>query len=264
MKEYQLLISTLNKDARTLCEKNNIDSDAIIINQKDCNSYECFEMNGYSIEEYGFSQRGIGLSREMALNLSSAEIIQFTDDDVVFEEGYRDIILSEMKKHPEADAIIFTDEILKYSRGDEEKVKRIMGYFHRIGLFEATFLRMVCCAIRSERLRYYNIHFNTLLGNKEKYKSGEDTGFLCDMIRAGMRVYVSPIKIATTDFSESTWYNGKDNAYFVLRGSAMAAIFPKSCWLAAFLKAIKNRKHSSFKEVYKSYLQGIKEYKSHL
>ena len=264
VKEYQLLISTLEKDAHSLCEKNNIDSDAIVINQNDCNFYECFEINGYSIEEYGFSQRGIGLSREMALNLSSAEIIQFTDDDVVFIKGYRDIVLSEMRAHPEADAIIFSDEVSEYVRGDERKIGDIMKKFHRINLYEATYLRFVCGAIRSEKLRYNNIHYNTLLGTKGKYDSGEDTAFLCDMIRLGLKVYVSPKVIANTSFSESTWYEGKNAAYFRERGSLMAAVFPKNCIAMAFIKAFKNRKVSSFKEIFNNYLQGIREYKSHL
>lgn len=262
--DYQLLISTLNGDSVDICHKCNISSDAIIVNQTDKNTYQVNSFDEFTVEEYGFSQRGIGLSREMAFNLSSAEIIQFSDEDVVYFENYREVVLKEMEKHPEADAILFQYQIFGGVRGDEKKKAKIFKKYHRLSLREATYIGLICGAIRSEKLRYHNIHFNTMFGTKGQYDCGEDTIFLCDMVRSGMRVFVSPITIASTSVEKSSWFIGRTDRYYFNKGSVMAAEFPYCCWVMAFVKALKNQKSLSFKSVLKNYFAGISEYKSHL
>ena len=88
----QILVSSVNKDVHELPDKMNIETDAVIVNQlvgtggesKD----EVFETKAGTICAYTRCEKGVGLSRNTALSKSDSEIIQFGDDDIIYDSGY--------------------------------------------------------------------------------------------------------------------------------------------------------------------------------
>lgn len=65
--KIQMLVSAVNQDVRTLAERMNIRTDAVIINQCGAFGYEEYERGNHTIRCYSFRERGVGLSRNNAL-----------------------------------------------------------------------------------------------------------------------------------------------------------------------------------------------------
>ena len=256
---YQLLVSTMNRNDFCIAEDMNIHSNAIIINQCDHFGFDTISKNGSQIQMYSFPERGIGLSRNSAFMRSDADIIEFADDDMVFMDTHKEDVLREFEKHPEADAILFSVESLN---PDRPLLK--INEFGRVTKIEALKYGCARLAIRREKLLYNNLSFSLLFGGGAKYGSGEDTVFLQDCIRAGLKIYRSTIKVADVKQESSTWFRGYDEKYYRDKGALFAAALPKMCYLYAVMTVIKNEK--SLREMRKKlqlYVDGISEFKQH-
>ena len=254
---YQLLVSTMNCRDWKICENMGIQSDAIIINQSDFTGQERRVINGKTISLLSFEERGVGLSRNNALMRASADIVEFADDDMIMVDGYEKLVLDEFKKHPNADAILFSIDSLNSERPllNIDSFQRV----NRIGALKYGGSRL---AVRREKVLYNNICFSLLFGGGAVYGSGEDTLFLQDLIKSGLRVYKSPVKIADVKQETSSWFNGYTDKYFFDKGALFAAVFPYGCYIYALLSAIKNRKNAkSACKIIKLYAQGIRAYK---
>ena len=83
-----------------------------------------------------------------------------------------------------------------------------------------------------------------------------------DCLRAGLRIYESPRKVADVKQDTSTWFKGFNEKYYRDKGALFAAVFPLNCYLYSLLTALK-RKDSKFSRprVLKLFLEGIREYK---
>ena len=200
---YQLLISTMNQTDFTLIDEMNLASDTIIINQSNTHKYECVERNGNQYKMYSFCEHGVGLSRNSAFMRADADIIEFADDDMIFVENYKELVLNAFSKCPEADAILFSIKSL-----NPERPLHAIKKFKKIGKVEARKYGCARLAIRKSKLLYHNIAFSLLFGGGAKYGAGEDTILVNDLIDAGLKVYVSPIKIADVKQETSSWFRG--------------------------------------------------------
>lgn len=120
----QVLVSAVGQDVSTLAERMHLESDAIIINQADTFAVQEYEHAGKNICCYSFAEKGVGLSRNNALLRATADIILFSDEDIVYDAGYEQKILREFEKHPEADMLLFN------MRVGESRVTYYTEQFH--------------------------------------------------------------------------------------------------------------------------------------
>lgn len=256
--KYQLLVSAMNQTDFSLIDKMKIDSNTIIINQSDENKYESIIVNDNYIEMYTFNERGVGLSRNSAFMRANSEIIEFADDDMIFVSNYSKKVIQEFEMHPEADAILFSVESLNPDRPLHKIAK-----YKRVNRIESRKYGCARLAIRREKLIYNNISFSLLFGGGAKYGSGEDTLLIHDLIKAGLKVYISPLKIADVRQENSSWFKGYTDKYFFDKGALMYATYPFLCVLIAFVMAIKhsNLSYCMFKKIFFLYLDGIKDYR---
>ena len=86
--KLETLVSAVREDVAALAEKMNLQSDAVIINQCDENTYLEYEYGGNTIRGYSFAEKGVGLSRNNALLRAKADIVLFSDEDIVYHDGY--------------------------------------------------------------------------------------------------------------------------------------------------------------------------------
>ncbi len=254
---YQLLISTMHRTDDTILEKMRICSDAIVINQCDRIDKETIDYCENKIQFYSFDERGVGLSRNSAMMRAEADIIEFADDDMIFTDSYREDVLREFEAHPEADAILFSVESL-----NPQRPLLKISKFARVKRREALKYGCARLAVRREKILYNNIAFSLLFGGGAKYGSGEDTLFLQDCLRAGLRIYKSPIKVADITQDDSTWFHGYTEKYFTDKGALFAAAMPKMCYGYALATAM----HSSIpgfgkRSVMSLYAKGIRNFK---
>ena len=262
MPRLQLLVATMNlTDIIGLCDKMHIASDALIINQSDCVKYECLFYHGYKIECYTFAERGLSRSRNNALLRCTGEILCIADDDMVYTDTYREDIINEFQKHPEADALVFNVTVLN----DERSGKPIEKYA-RVGKRESREYGSVHIAIRKRALIGKNVYFNTLFGSGATYSCGEDTLFLKELIEKDLKLYKTPIRIASVDMSDSTWFKGYNEKYFKDKGALIEAAYPRCSYLLAILQSVRNSKKSlgSYKKaakLFSYYTSGIADYR---
>lgn len=255
---YQLIVSTMNQQDDSLIEKMNIHSDAIIINQADRVGYHEVKQQENTIKWYHFNERGIGLSRNSGMMRADADIIQFADDDMVFTETYSQDVLAEYEKHPEADVILFSNRCL-----NKDCMPYPVDRFGRVGRLEAVNFGGARITARREKLLYNNISYSLLFGGGAKYAAGEDVTFIQDCIKAGLKVYKSPVIVSTMKQDTSTWFTGYHKKYFVDKGALLAANFPLISRLGVYVHALKKSRGSeySFKELLSYYLEGARDFR---
>lgn len=219
----EVLISTMNENSIDCYKRFNLQTDALIINQTDHNNYEEKIVAGNKIRMISTDTRGLGVSRNLALLNSKADILVFCDDDQVFENGYKDKILSSFEKHPNVDFFVFKTII--YQDGKEIiKVKEEKD----LSIYNSLRYGSVHFAFKREVQRRENIWISTYFGAGTPNGSGEDSIFISDFIRAGKKVRTSNKLIAKVYNDGSTWFEGFNEKFFYDKGKLSKALFPKT------------------------------------
>lgn len=215
----QVLVATMNQSDHSLIEKMNIQTNAIIGNQCDHNEIEEFQFNNNQILYLNFAEKGVGLNRNNALLRASADYCIFADDDVVYCDGYEQLILNAFTEEPKADVIVFNIEGRDYIRRK-----------HRVWYHNYLRYGTVRIAVKLDSVMFRGICFNQYFGGGAKYCHGEDNLFLTSCLKAGLRIYAVPICIGKlTDDRESTWNVGFDEKY-ILDQAVLYQAISKNFW----------------------------------
>ena len=255
----ETLVSGVKQDVATLAKKMKIQSDAVIINQCEENSYQEYVHNGHRIRCYSFAEKGVGLSRNNALLRAKADIILFSDEDIVYEEGYAEKILEAFEKRPNADMLLFNMEV-EADRATYHIEKEIRVRFYNSGRYPT-----YSFAIRREKLHKANITFSLLFGGGARYSNGEDSLFLLECLKKGFQVYALPIQIGKEVPRPSTWFQGYTEKFFFDRGVLYYYLYGKLRHLMAvrFLLAHKGVmcQDIGVKKAFRLMCEGMKEAK---
>lgn len=258
----QTLVSAVQQNMDIIAETMNLESDAIVINQCDKNDYSEYDYNGNKICCFSFNERGVGLSRNNALLRSSADIILFSDEDIRYSKGYAQTILNEFEKRPDADMLLFNFDVVEerrtYNIENETRVTKLnCGRYPTYSI-----------AVRRESVIKANITFNLLFGGGAKYSCGEDSLFIFECIKSGMKAYALPISLGSEEPRPSTWFKGYNEKFFFDRGALYVPLYgcmakPLALrWLFAhqglFFK--NNQEVVNVKQAYNLMKQGMKEY----
>lgn len=256
----QMLVSAVSQDVRTLAQRMNIETDAIIMNQCDSFGYEEYEHKGHRIRCYSLKERGVGLSRNSALMRADDELCVFADEDIVYESGYAGLIEEAFAQHPEADLLLFNVKVAPARRTYwNEGEKRI--HWYNYGRYPAYSI-----AARTGALHKANVSFSLLFGGGAKYSNGEDSLFLKDCLAAGLRIVALPTVIGEEKERESTWFHGYTDKFFVDRGVLYHFLYGRMAvpfslrFLLAHGKAMCGE--IGFKRAYSLMKDGIREGKS--
>lgn len=209
----QVLLSTMNQADSSFLNRMKINSDAIIINQGDFNDFSEINYKGHRVRLFSFKERGVGLSRNNALMRADADICLFADDDIIYVENYQEIILSSFNNNPKADVIIFNVPSL-----NQERPTYIIKKCGRVRWYNCLRYGAVKIAVRTEKIKRANIYFSLLFGGGAKYSDGEDSMFVAECLRKGLRVYTDNRIIGYVSQADSTWFKGYTEKYFVDKG----------------------------------------------
>lgn len=257
--KFEVLVSAMHQKDHSLIEKMNIQSDVIVINQCDFEDLTEFNYKGNRIRFFSSSERGVGLSRNTALFNSASDICLFADDDVVYVKGYKKIIIDAFEQNPYADMIVFN---VLSSEPDENRPDAIISKRKRLKWYNSLRYGTVQLAIRTNSAKSHDIHFSLLFGGGAKYSSGEDSLFISDFIKKGLKVYSDPAVIGHVTHGESTWFNGYTDKYFIDKGAFYACLSKKFSKLLCFQFVIRHRnlfnKEKSPSKALKLMIEGTK------
>lgn len=253
--KFQVLISCMNNDSCDLIQKSNLKaSSVLVVNQCKTADDKLKQIDDIHYE-YRSSEKGLSVSRNTAVKLSSAEICLISDDDEVFVDDLERKVLSAYNRIPDADVIIFAMNNRPLSLG--KKVKRLRWFDTlKVSSWQISFKRS---SITSNR-----IHFDTKLGAGTGNGAGEENKFLLDCLKSNLKIFYVPCKIASVAQEESTWFHGYTSQFFYDRGKTTRYIlgFPISCVYALYYILTKRKMYiqdiSSLRAL-KSIIKGIVE-----
>ena len=208
----QLLISCVNKNIPELVEKLRLESPAVIVNQCDRDGEEHIQTGVHPVDVYYRKERGVGRSRNLALSKADQDICLFGDEDIVYVSGYEALIEAEFAAHPEADGIMFQVEVTPERKTYQNDA------FGKVTLFNCGRYPAYSMAFRREKLHATGVRFSLLFGGGAPYSNGEDSLFIRQVIKAGMKIYKSPVCIGEEIPRPSTWFTGYHEKFFFDRG----------------------------------------------
>lgn len=218
----QVLVASMHQTDFSLIEKMHLSSDAVIANQAAAIGKQEEVRNGKRYLMITTDTTGVGKNRNIALTFADGTICLLADEDMVYEKDYESQILRVFQENPKADAIIFNIKTIgrEVNRRETKKNKRVsILRFQNYGACRIAF--------RRERLQKANICFTELFGGGCPYGSGEDSLFLRDMLRKGMKIYTSSICIGAVNQDSSSWFQGYNEKFFYDKGCLMKAMFPR-------------------------------------
>lgn len=253
----QVLASVMNRTMEELVEHMNLSSEAIIINQCDCLKQQEMEYRGHKVRFFSFPDRGIGRSRNEAIIRADGDICLFSDEDIIYEEGYAQAIAAEFEQNPKADMILFNISVDE-SRRTYHITERKRVHWYNCGRYGA-----VSFAVRRDSLLASGVSFSLLFGGGAKYSNGEDSLFLKEFMDKGYRVYTAPVTIGREEVRESTWFVGYNEKFFRDRGVLYHYLYGRLARVFAlrFLLAHGGKicAEVSVKQAYQWMCNGIKE-----
>lgn len=255
--EIQVLVSAMHADPKKLAQKMNLSSDAVIINQCDTEGEETFLHGGHRIACYSYRERGIGRSRNHAIEKADRDICLFSDEDIVYADDYVDKITQAFAENPRADMFVFNVDVDESRRTYHiSKKKRVR--FYNCGRYGA-----VSFALRTESLKKFDVRFSLLFGGGAKYSNGEDSLFIKELMDKGCRVYTNPAVIGREETGESTWFTGYHDKFFFDRGVLYHFLYKGAASLMALRFILAHRQklcvEKSPGEAFRLMRQGIRQ-----
>ncbi len=197
----------------------------------------------------------MGLSRNTALLHARGDIVLFSDEDIRFYEGYAEQVLSAFEKDPDADLITFNFKVDVRRATYYNKEKRPIRWYN-YGRYPT-----YSVAARLASLRRANVCFSLLFGGGARYSNGEDSLFLHDCLKKGLRLYASTEEIGEEIYRESTWFKGYNEKFFTDRGVLYHHLYGRMAGLFSlrFLLAKRGEmcREISFGDAYRLMRKGI-------
>lgn len=258
----ELLVATMNQKDDSVLDRMHVQSDAIVINQASSFQWREYRRDAHLVRFLCCEELGIGLSRNTALMRSRGDICLFADDDLVYRDGYAEKIGRTFRDFPDADVLVFNIQSIgaRKKRYQIQRPKRVRWYnFERYGAARI--------AVRRTSIFRQHISFSLLFGGGAQYSCGEDTLFLRDCLKAGLKIYAVPLTLADVDDSTSSWFCGYDEKFLMDRGALYRAMYPRLALLWSFIYLLRHRKvwqeNGSFIGALRSMKRGARDYTVH-
>lgn len=216
----QVVISTIDNNIENINPKTLQYNNLIIINQKTKIELSVDKEERYkesifnNVKWIDVLDKGLSRSRNLGLSLTNSEYLYLTDDDIILNTDFSKVVLQSFKDNPEADVLAFNVEGIK-----KRKKKK------NISLLNSFKLSSVQLVFRVSFIKKNRLKFDERFGAGAEFKMGEENIFLVDLLKAKAKIIYIPKTIATLESSQSTWFEGYNNKYFIDRGAIFARMF---------------------------------------
>ena len=211
----EVLVAAMNQNDFSLVEKMNMKANAVIANQ--C-SYVGLEERCTSENKFlmvSTNTRGVGKNRNIGLLFSTADILLFADQDVVYADNMSEIVCDAFDKNIDADVILFG---FNFSKGGKVYKTRCPRS-GKIPFLKSLKYGTISIAVRRNSILQKKIMFTELFGGGCLYSHGEDSDFIMRCFKSGLKVYGCRQIIGCTAKDESTCFDGYGEKYFFDTGA---------------------------------------------
>lgn len=211
----EVLVSTMNRVDCGFLEDMFLQTPALVVNQNGSESEQTIWVGGHIARIVCSDAIGLSRSRNLALSHARGDICVLADDDVVYEPGYEETIRAAYRDYPDADIIAFQVE-----RTGSMRSKRFRGRPQWETYLSSMKISSVEITFRRASVLGSGLFFNVLLGAGAEFYVGEESVFLFDALRRGLKVLYVPEKIGAVCTDTSSWFSGYDDGYFRSLGAA--------------------------------------------
>ncbi len=255
--KIEILMSCMHQKDAELVKQSNLTGHVVVVNQCDVDGYEEYANEHGIIRMFSTTERGLTKSRNVAIRESDADVCMICDDDEIFVSGYESKIREAYESLPQADVIIF--KMVNYPCPFPNQVMKVR--FPRtmnVSSWQISF--------RRERLLKKGVAFDELLGAGTGNGAEEELKFLTDCEKAKLQIYYVPIAIASVAQTESTWFAGFNEEFFVNRGATTRYILgvPMASLYAVYYvlkKRAKYRENLTMLQAMRAIFRGMMENK---
>lgn len=252
----QVLLSAMHLQDYHYIDKLNITGDVVVMNQCDRESEDVFHENGRSVHYICSRERGLSRSRNQAILKSTADVCILCDNDVKYRNDYQSLILNAFEEYPK-------DDILVFYIKRKERLQPVFSESRQMNYLSV--MKIFSPEIAFRRSSIEKLRFHEMFGAGAKYSMGEENIFLYDALRSGLRVRYIPVQIASLLETESTWFCGYTDKFFLDRGANYYAMSKHWYWLLILQFAVRKRKiyaaDNRMLHALKLMFQGKKEFK---
>lgn len=255
--KLEVLVATIDKVSLDFINDLNIDSNIVISNQTNSYFYEekkNFNNRNRYIKMYNILNRGVGKNRNNLIANSTSDICLLADDDIYYYNNLEEKVLNEFRRNPLADIIIFNLDSPKLLRMKKNKKRKKLKFYNLLNYGAPRI------AFRKEILERKNIHFSHMYGGGAKYSSGEDSLFLLDCIRNGLKIYTSPEIIGKLLENDSTWFEGYTEKFFFDKGVWIGNSFSRLKYLIVLYLSLRERKNGTWTRIFLLMIKGVNFY----
>lgn len=255
--ELEVLVSAVNRELDELVASMKLASNAVIVNQSDSEDYQEKKYDFGSVKFYQYNERGVGLSRNRALESSTKDLLLFSDEDIIYDEGYADKVIAEFEKYPDADMLLFNFNVC------EARATYNTTEFTKIRWYNSGRYPTYSIAIKREVLIKSGVKFSLLFGGGAKYGCGEDSIFIKNLVDKGLKIYAVPVCLGSERERESSWFKGYTEKFFFDKGVLFHYLYGSLAGIMAIrfvlLKKSFMCKDVPAKKAYKLIKDGIKQ-----
>lgn len=248
MAKFEILCVTTKQNDFSKLKDMNVHSDIVFANQDGRMAYDEITFDSHTAKMITTNTKGVGINRNVALSYASADICLFADDDVKYVNDLEQIVLKEFDEHPEADVFFFNFHTID---PQNKRKQRVYHTTRRCRKLEPKSWGGCQIAVRLSSVRRANITFTTLFGGGCMFPSGEDSIWILEAQRKGLKLYISKEVIGETSFAESSWFTGFDERLFYGKGAFCCAMhkytFP--LWVLYFCFRTRKKTSLTYREI---------------
>lgn len=217
------LISTMYQKTLEFTDSMRCKTDILLVNQTN-EEFICEETNeGITRRMISVSERGLSNSRNMLIKNAKGDIGILGDDDLIYMDGYLEIVKAAYERHPDADIIAFS-----FTQDMNINTRRQFKKEKQLNIFTISKISSVEITFKIKSIREKKIQYCPLLGLGAPFGACEENAFLADALRAGLKIWYVPKTICylkPDPIERVKWKNGFDKDYFIKRGACFYRIY---------------------------------------
>jgi glycosyltransferase involved in cell wall biosynthesis len=261
----QILVATMHRDSLSFLEpmfpySHYSSYNIIVVNQS--NEKAIKDDEHANVKVINTDTLGLSISRNIALENATGKFCVITDDDIVFQEGFEQHIITAFTMFPAAGAISF-----QYNRPAKENP--VKSYSSRPFQHDNATIRGVSSiemVVNRDRVSAEHLRFNVNFGLGAEFEVAEEFLFLRSLIEKDIPVYYYPAAIVEHNEWSSGHDHGSDRLVYA-RAALACKLYGNTAglWLLKYLQFLVRKRLVQVTAVpgkFRVGMQGIKKYKS--
>lgn len=261
--KVEVLVAAMHQTDFQLLRTMNLQSDVLIANQADTFAYAEQTIDGvHTARMVTTPFRGVGRNRSTALFCATGDLCALSDEDVTWEDGYPAAIEYAFMEVPTADVLVFNLDYVGPSSRTGKRNHRV----ERLRLWNALSYGAPRVVFKRDSVIRANVWFSPLFGAGAQHSLGEESLFLAECLRKGLRVFSYPVALASTNTGSSTWFEGYTEKYFRDKGAFFCSMSRRGAKLLCVRDALRHAKRygsaAPSRQVVRLMLRGVEDFKN--